>query len=329
MSYRIFGAEVSPYSIKVRSYFRYKQIPHEWVKRDSTNVEEFRKHARLPLIPLVIQPDGSAIQDSTPIIEKLEGERPEPPLQPENPALAFLSALLEEYGDEWGNKWMFHYRWTYEADQKATALRIARENAVGQSESAISALAEGIRARMLPRLSFVGSNETTRPIIEASFERVLRLLEPHLQARPYLFGGRPAFADFGLFPQIYQAWTDPTPKRMIEERAPRVMEWALRMLEPKAEGAFESWDRLGSTLEPLLEEDVGRRFLPWSAANAIALGAGEKKLSVELAGEPFVQDVQKYHAKSLGVLRERFAAVAGDAELRRILERVGCLRWLE
>jgi len=28
---RIFGAELSPYSVKVRSYFRYKRIPHEWV----------------------------------------------------------------------------------------------------------------------------------------------------------------------------------------------------------------------------------------------------------------------------------------------------------
>ena len=27
--YRIFGIELSPYSVKVRSYFRYKRIPHE------------------------------------------------------------------------------------------------------------------------------------------------------------------------------------------------------------------------------------------------------------------------------------------------------------
>jgi hypothetical protein len=27
--YRIFGAEMSPYSVKARSYFRYKAIPHQ------------------------------------------------------------------------------------------------------------------------------------------------------------------------------------------------------------------------------------------------------------------------------------------------------------
>jgi hypothetical protein len=27
--YRIIGAEMSPYSVKVRSYFRYKAIPHQ------------------------------------------------------------------------------------------------------------------------------------------------------------------------------------------------------------------------------------------------------------------------------------------------------------
>ena len=32
----------------------------------------------------------------------------------------------------------------------------------------------------------------------------------HLAGRSYLFGGRPAFGDFGLAPQIYQAYVDPT-----------------------------------------------------------------------------------------------------------------------
>jgi glutathione S-transferase len=100
--YRIFGAEISPYSVKVRSYFRYKGIPHEWIVRSSVNQEEFQKYAKLPLVPLVVTPEEEGIQDSTPIIEALEARFPDPPLQPGDPTLAFLSALLEEFGDESG-----------------------------------------------------------------------------------------------------------------------------------------------------------------------------------------------------------------------------------
>jgi len=57
--HRIFGNELSPYSVKVRSYFRYKKIPHEWIVRDATNEAEFRQYAKLPLIPLVVTPDGT------------------------------------------------------------------------------------------------------------------------------------------------------------------------------------------------------------------------------------------------------------------------------
>ena len=41
--YRIFGAEISPYSVKVRSYFRYKGIPHEWIARNATTQAESMK----------------------------------------------------------------------------------------------------------------------------------------------------------------------------------------------------------------------------------------------------------------------------------------------
>ena len=33
--HRIFGLELSPYSVKVRSYFRYKAIPHVWIVRNA------------------------------------------------------------------------------------------------------------------------------------------------------------------------------------------------------------------------------------------------------------------------------------------------------
>ena len=132
--YRIFGAEVSPYSVKTRSYFRYKGIPQEWIQRGQGNQDEFGKYAKLPLIPLVVTPEDEGIQDSTPILEKLEARFPEPSIHPDDEATAFLSALVEEFGDEWGNKWMFHYRWAREADQQSAANRIARSMMPGLSD---------------------------------------------------------------------------------------------------------------------------------------------------------------------------------------------------
>ena len=57
--YRIIGAEMSPYSVKVRSYFRYKAIPHQWVLRNAASQAEYEKYAKMPIIPLVVTPDGN------------------------------------------------------------------------------------------------------------------------------------------------------------------------------------------------------------------------------------------------------------------------------
>ena len=319
--YRIFGSEMSPFSVKIRSYFRYKGIPHEWLERSPDNIEEYQKYARLPLVPLVITPgpEPAGLQDSTPIMEKLDLQFPEPSLHPAGDAARFLSALLEEYGDEWGNKWMFHYRWWREPDQVSAAERLAGGNAD---------LALKLRERMVPRISFVGSSEQTKDQIERSYANVLGLLDAHLASRPYLFGARPAFADFGISFQLQQAYTDPTAGELMRKQAPNVVAWVKCMLDPSDDGPFEPLSALLPTLEPLLAQDVAALFLPWSDANSRALQAGEDPMSVELAGELWTQKPQKYHARSLRALRERYAKVGDKSELDPILERTGCLRWL-
>ena len=323
--YRLFGSELSPYSVKVRSYLRYKNIPHEWVIRSGKRMAEFQQHARLPLIPLLLAPDGSARQDSTPIIEALEAQYPEPAIQPSDPSLAFLSALIEEYADEWGNKAMFHYRWTYEPDQRSTAERLVREATPAASVEDQERTAKMVIGRMVPRLSFVGSSPETGPQIERSYARQLALLELHLVDRPYLFGGRPAFGDFGLAAQLYECSTDPTPGARMRADAPRVSAWVEKMLEPKAKGEFESWAALEPTLLPLLRDEIGGLFLPWSNANARALADGRESFEVKLEGTSFSQGTQKYHARSLKALRARYAEVPDSAELDDILSRAGCL----
>jgi glutathione S-transferase len=102
--YRIFGAEMSPYSVKVRSYFRYKDIPHQWILRNGDSQAEFETHARMPIIPLVVTPEGTGFQDSTAMIDQLEALYPDPSIHPVDTVARFVSALIEEFGDEWGNK---------------------------------------------------------------------------------------------------------------------------------------------------------------------------------------------------------------------------------
>jgi len=327
-AHRIFGSELSPYSVKVRSYFRYKDIPHEWLERSQSTMGEFQKYAKLPLVPLVVTPDGEGLQDSTPILEAFEARFPEPSIHPEDRALAFVSALIEEFGDEWGNKWMFHYRWARPADQDSAAQRIARSMRPDAAGAELAQLAAGVKERMVGRVWFVGSSPATAPLIEASYRDTLGILEQHLAARPYLFGARPAFGDFGLWGQLYECWTDPTAGEILRKQAPSVATWVERMQSPQAEGAFESWDGLAPTLLPLLEQQVGALFLPWSDANAKAIAAGQEEMSAATRAGVFAQKPQKYHARSLAALRKKYAAVADKTRLDPILERSGCRPWL-
>ena len=320
--YIVIGSEESPYSVKVRSYFRYKGIPHEWRERRHAG-DLFARHARLPLIPLVVTPEDAGIQDSTPIIEAMETKYPEPGIHPHDPASAFVSALLEEFGDEWGNKWMFHMRWARDIDQVAVSRRFAADSPPDE----IDAVAQTIRERMVPRVWFVGSNDLTAPQIEQSFADTLPLLDAHLASRPYLFGGRPAFADFGLWGQIYEAGRDPTAGALVAG-ASRVVAWVERMLDPENLGDFEDWTALEPTLLPILEDQVAGVFLPWDAANAQAIADGADEFDVMLKGKRWMQKPQKYHARSLGALKARYAAVAGNAALDAVLTATGCKEFL-
>ncbi len=321
--YQIFGAEMSPYSVKVRAYARYKRLPHLWLSRGGEQGAQFTRHAKVPLVPLVVTPEDIGIQDSTPIIEALEAVHSEPSIHPQDPALSFISALIEELGDEWGNKWMFHYRWRREIDQRACSSRLALALKPGMNEAEQNAMAEQARTRMVSRVWFVGSSDANTPLIESSFQQALAQLDTHLATRPYLFGARPAFADFGLWGQIYEMWTDPTAGALIEARAQHVLAWIHRMAWPNGYGPFEGWDTLEATLLPIVRDWAGELFLPWSLANAAAVASNEEEFSVVLRGTEWRQKPQKYHARSLEALRKKYASVNDQKMLDAILAKAG------
>ena len=319
--FRLYGAELSPYSMKVRSYLRYKGIEFEWLPRTNARQEEFARYAKLPLIPVLVDAEETALQDSTPIIETLEAQFPEPSIVPDQPALAFVCALLEDYADEWLNKAMFHYRWSYPDDQESAARRIT--DMIFEGAEKPEGIEDAVRTRMIGRLYHVGSSPETAPLIEGSFTRLLGFLEQMLASRAYLFGGRPSLADFGLAGQLAQLLSDPTPGALMKAHAPNVVRWIDRMENPLAEGAFVPLAAVREDVAELLRKEVAGAYLVWMAANARAVADDASGVAVEIGGTMFTQKPQRYAAKSFAELQRKRAAV-DDPALAALLGETGC-----
>jgi len=329
--FRLMGLDPSPYTRKVESFLKFKQIPYVWVSRSLAAEKEFQAHAKVQLIPLLFFPSGETMQDSTPIIERLNKDYPEPGIHPENKALWFLSCLFEEFGDEWCNKLMFFQRWFYEADAKATGKRLADERLQGKWWAPLlrPIAARLLVRRMVPRLVYSGGNETNIPQLKQSFVELSGLLDTHFQQRPYLLGGRPCFGDFGLWCNLYQAWTDPTAGAYLEQNAPALVAYIKRMRSPSVEGEFETLDALKPTLLPILKGDVATRFLPWMEANHLAWDAGEKETRLTMNGALFQQKTFKYQANTLDELRRKYTMVSDDKVLAELLSDTGCLPYIK
>jgi len=318
--FRLYGAELSPYSVKVRAYLGYKGVDFEWLPRTNARQEEFQRYAKLPLIPVLVDADDNALQDSTPIIEKLETDFAENSIVPEEASLAFLSALIEDYADEWVNKAMFHYRWSYPEDQESAAKRIT--DMIFDGAEKPEGIEEQVRTRMIGRLYHVGSSPETAPLIEGSFARLLGLLNTLLAKRPFLFGGRPSLADFGLAGQLAQLNSDPTPGAILRAQAPNVVRWLERMEKPKAEGPFASFAEVSADFAELLRDEIAGAYLIWMDANARAVANDASGVSVDIGGTNFVQKPQRYAAKAFNELKRKRGLV-DDAALAALLAEAG------
>jgi len=326
----IVGAPGSPYSRKLRAVLRYRRIPHVWVQRGSRESRALPR-PRVELLPQLVLPGSNeALTDSSPLIRRLESLTPERSVIPDDPALAFLDALLEDYADEWLTKAMFHYRWAFEADVAQAAAILPRWFRIDQPEAEAVAAGEQIAERQIGRLGVVGSNPTTAPTIEASYRRLLGLLDARLTESPFVFGARPAAADFGLYGQLTQlAGFDPTPRRVALESAPRVVAWVdgvedLSGVEPR-DADWLARDALPASVRALFGE-IGRVYAPFLFANADALARGAERVECAIDGRPWVQKPFPYQGKCLAWLREAHAALA-TSDRRAVdafLARTGC-----
>jgi hypothetical protein len=182
-------------------------------------------------------------------------------------------------------------------------------------------------AGKISRMPILGATAENKPLLEESYRRILAAFEPHVGMTNYLFGSRPSLADFAWFGQLSEMATDPTPMRILREKAPCTDHWIRRLDD--ASGVDGEWypreRALGGWVEALLRI-AGELYLPFLVANAEAFARGLDRLEIEVWGLPYALTPFKYQVKCLQQLRGKFAALdARDCgALRPILERTGC-----
>lgn len=330
----IAGLHGSPYTRKMVAVLRFWRMPYRLIGRREMR-EWGLPTASPPLMPTLYFPGADGVEpatDTTPLIRTLQPRVPDRLVVPVDPALAWVDALIEDYGDEWLTKAMFHYRWVYDDDIARSTSMLPLWVDTARPDAEIAEQGRIFAERQIGRLGVVGSNEATGPLIEESYRRLLDILDRLFTERRFILGNRPGTADFGILGQLTQlACFDPTPMALTLRHAPRVYAWTtvaedLSGVEPEDDDWIDV-DASSGVLRDLLAE-IGRTYAPVMLANAAAVRKKEKSFEIDLDGRRWTQRAFPYQEKCLRSLRESFASLQKDDQSRvhRLIDGTGCER---
>lgn len=320
-AYDVYRMDVSYFSGKLEAYLQYKEIPFRKIEGTIRTLRtEVAPHTGIVKVPTVRTPAGEWLQDSTPIIELLERRHPEGSVIPEDPEQAFFARLLEDYADEWLWRPALHYRWSYDTDARLLGRRIAAE--VGD-DLPLPLPLRALFVRKRQHAVYVrgdGVTKETRAHVEGIYLATLARLEEIFREQPFLLGGRPCLADFGFFASMFRHFSlDPTPSRIMRERAPRTFAWVARLWAARHSETTGAWSADGTLPEgwTALLEDAATGYLPYLLANARAWAEGRRRFDqavqgVHFRGTPVVQ----YRVWCRERLQEHFDALPAGARER-------------
>jgi glutathione S-transferase len=217
-------------------------------------------------VPVLETPNGDIIADSTEIMEFLEPLFPNVPMLPEDKALAALAHLIHSFGSEGLTKPAMYYRWNTTFENRLFA-RNEFERSLATPEQA-DGFAVAMRA-YLPVLG-VGLDHNVDVVIEASTEGLYDTLNAHVLDYPYILGGVPSLADYGMMGALYaHLGRDVSSSNAMKVRAPALYRWIETMGRPpvvdpevwRVPQEFFSADDLPETLIAFLKL-IAENFVP-------------------------------------------------------------------
>lgn len=327
----ILGAAASPYSRKLLALLRYRRISYRVLWGSYIDPPAGYPIPKVKLLPTVYLPTETGLQaivDSTPIIDRLEGLYPQRPARPQDEVLRFLDFLIEDFADEWLTKAMFHYRWHFEQDAKNAGPYISYGQNPQLDRASATALSQAFSKRQISRLPLVGSSKVTASIIEASFTRLIGILDRIIERQGFVLGSNPSSADFAIYGQLTQLGIiDPTSAKLLVTHSPRLRAWLDRVEDLSGHTPSNWLEHQSITLHlgELLSE-IGRVYSPFLIANAQAFAEGKNDFETEIDQSRWTQPVFPYQVKCLETLQEiRLQMPHEDrTTLDKVLTGTGC-----
>ena len=263
----LWGASWSLYTAKVRPYLIKKGIDYVEINPSHPHyTDTIIKTVGYFTVPVLETSEGQIIADSTEIMEFLEPKYPDLPMLPKNKTLAALAYLIHSFGSEGLTKSAMYLRWNTSYENRLFA-RNEFERTLATLEQA-----DGFAVSMrgyLPILG-VGLDHSVDVAIEASIEALYDALNAHFLKYPYILGGVPSLADYGLMGALYaHHGRDVESSHKMKVHAPALYRWIETMLRPpivdpevwQVPQEYFSVDELPDTLLAFLKL-LGENFIP-------------------------------------------------------------------
>ncbi|ANY19371.1 hypothetical protein A6F68_00845 [Tsuneonella dongtanensis] len=238
MTYTLYGMAASLYTARARSYMRTNGVPFVEIKAGG---EEFTQTV-VPkigrwIIPVMRTPEGAIIQDGADIIDHLDAAGfSKWPIYPEQPVLLVVAHLFDLFGSHGLLRPAMHYRWNFDA-VNLPFLRSAFRDVLpsGLPTEAEDAAFTQASGRMRKAATAFGVNSDTFALVEERYRAFLGLFEDHLRDHPFLLGGHPTIADYGMIGAMHaHLGRDPAPLHLMQTTAPNVFRWVERMTMPES-----------------------------------------------------------------------------------------------
>ncbi|ROH86508.1 glutathione S-transferase family protein [Stagnimonas aquatica] len=318
--YRVYLSDVSYFSGKLEGALRAKRIAYERVRiTPDILLREVLPNTGWMKVPALRRDDGLWLCDSTPLLRWLDAENPQRALIPDDPYRAFLSALIEDYCDEWQWRPAMFWRWAWPDNARYLGARLGAELSAGTPHPA---WAMGLYFRKRQQRIYLrgdGVRASNFEAIAALYPRALGWLENLLEHRRYLLGDRPSLVDIAWFGPMFRHYAqDPRPAALMAATAPRVWAWVTRLWNSGAEDWSETaLDDFSDAAWTPIFNDLGRAYLPYLQDNAAALAAGARHFDGHYGGIDYPRlPAIRYRARCLATLRQSYALLAPGTRAR-------------